>query len=67
MDGFVDANSSHRCEASAFDSAEETPAYENLLVNILEYFIAGVESPLQKINRTSLPPIYLQHPGRFRR
>lgn len=39
------------------------PVYAVLLQYIMEYFSQGVTDPSQKVYRTSLPPIYFQHPG----
>lgn len=42
----------------------ETPAYERLFEALEAYFANGESSLTRKICRTSLPPIYFQHPGK---
>ncbi|KAI9881370.1 MAG: hypothetical protein M1830_003377 [Pleopsidium flavum] len=51
------------CEANAFSQAGEILAYELLLHAVEKYFIPTLNDPLQKVCRSSLPPIYFQHPG----
>jgi hypothetical protein len=59
-----------RCEASAFstndkdtDDPKAPVAYHQLYRMIEDYFLSGTPDPSRKICRTSLPPLYFQHPG----
>ncbi|MCJ1421349.1 hypothetical protein MMC32_007712 [Xylographa parallela] len=52
------------CEANAFNNVGDGgPVYQSVLQAVLEYFSIGVTDPSHKVYQTSLPPIYLQHPG----
>jgi len=59
-----------RCEASAFstndkdtDDPKAPVAYHQLYRMIEDYFLSGTTDPSRKVCRTSLPPLYFQHPG----
>ena len=52
-----------RCEASAFNDRERPPVYGQVLDAVEQYFMSGVTDPSHKVGRTSLPPLYFQHPG----
>ncbi|KAI9818573.1 MAG: hypothetical protein M1827_000632 [Pycnora praestabilis] len=51
------------CEPNAFGDDESTSARERLLLAVEDYFTSGITEVDQKVHRTSLPPIYFQHPG----
>lgn len=58
------------CEATAFGSNRKgnkgstAPlALELIYQSVEDYFIGGTTDPSQKVCRTSLPPLYFQHPG----
>ncbi|KKY29237.1 hypothetical protein UCRPC4_g00027 [Phaeomoniella chlamydospora] len=52
------------CQASAFSTAPDLPAYKALLLAVGEYFSEDTSIDLDnKIHMTSKPPIYLQHQG----
>lgn len=52
------------CSADAFNEGKELPTHERLLEAVEQYFLASCPpSSSQKVCRTSLPPIYFQHPG----
>lgn len=53
------------CSADAFNEGQELPTHERLLEAVERYFLASCPSPTSshKVFRTSLPPIYFQHPG----
>ena len=57
------ADCKRSCEANAFNAVDKTPVYRDVLEAVAEYFLAGVTDPAQKVYKTSLPPIYFQHPG----
>ncbi|KAJ9211534.1 hypothetical protein DTO166G4_6814 [Paecilomyces variotii] len=53
-----------KCEANAFHETKQLRAYDALLINVAEYFRQGVSlEGNDKVLKTDLPPIYLQHPG----
>ncbi|KAJ9300304.1 hypothetical protein DTO271G3_2421 [Paecilomyces variotii] len=53
-----------KCEANAFHETKQLRAYDALLMNVAEYFRQGVSlEGNDKVLKTDLPPIYLQHPG----
>lgn len=55
----------YRCEANAFHETKQLRAYDALLINVAEYFRQGVSlEGNDKVLKTDLPPIYLQHPGK---
>ena len=60
-----------RCVASAFtvdkiDRHHKTPPmHQQLYRDIEQYFSNGSIATSEKVCRTSLPPIYLQHPGTY--
>ena len=39
------------------------PTHERVLQAVEQYFLSGVVDPSAKVCRTSLPPLYFQHPG----
>lgn len=53
-----------RCEANAFSETKEMRAHDALLANVAEYFrrACSLEGD-EKVFKTDLPPIYLQHQG----
>ncbi|CAF9933021.1 MAG: hypothetical protein ALECFALPRED_005462 [Alectoria fallacina] len=52
------------CSADAFNEVKELPTHDCLLEAVEQYFLASCPSKSsQKVCRTSLPPIYFQHPG----
>ncbi|KAH0538615.1 hypothetical protein FGG08_004816 [Glutinoglossum americanum] len=51
------------CEASAFSKAANRHARDQLLQSVEEYFTSGCRVFPQKVHRTLLPPLYLQHRG----
>ena len=59
------ADWSYRCSADAFNDGKELPTHERLLEAVEHYFLASCPSPKSshRVFRTSLAPIYLQHPG----
>ncbi|GAD95818.1 hypothetical protein CPC735_028710 [Paecilomyces variotii No. 5] len=53
-----------RCEANGFHETKQLRAYDAVLMNVAEYFRQGISlEGSDKVLRTDLPPIYLQHPG----
>ncbi|KAL1886361.1 hypothetical protein Plec18167_000291 [Paecilomyces lecythidis] len=53
-----------RCEANAFHETTQLRAYDALLMHVAEYFRQGTSlEGSDKVLKTDLPPIYLQHPG----
>ncbi|KAL8973295.1 MAG: hypothetical protein Q9197_002409, partial [Variospora fuerteventurae] len=50
------------CEASAFNDAENPPAFRKLYEEVERYFVGHSSPSPEKVCRTSLPPIYFQHP-----
>ena len=62
--GLASVDGDLRCEANAFNPVDQTPVHCSLLINVLEYFQKGVVDSSQKVHRTSLPPLYFQHPGK---
>ena len=66
----ANADIQSRCEASAFstndkdtDDPKAPVAYHQLYRMIEDYFLSGTADPSRKVCRTSLPPLYFQHPG----
>ncbi|KAF2668984.1 DUF1671-domain-containing protein [Microthyrium microscopicum] len=66
------ANLNIDCEVYAFADSKEQYAHENLCDKVEAYFQSGVSqttnyaghpAPGERINRTLLPPLYLQQPG----
>lgn len=53
-----------RCETNAFSESKDSIGYQQVLQEVENYFITGTTNPSQKVCRTSLPPLYFQHPGR---
>ncbi|KAL8976058.1 MAG: hypothetical protein Q9177_006925, partial [Variospora cf. flavescens] len=51
------------CEASAFNDAENPPAFRKVYDEVERYFVGHSSPSPEKVCRTSLPPIYFQHPG----
>lgn len=51
------------CEASAYSDTAEHQVFCKVLDSVEEYFIQGADNLSRKVSRTSLPPLYLQHPG----
>ncbi|MCJ1260216.1 hypothetical protein MMC22_000075 [Lobaria immixta] len=51
------------CEANAFGDTNDSPVFRQLIETVEEYFLSGATDPSQKVCRTSLPPLYFQHPG----
>ncbi|KAG9247883.1 peptidase family C78-domain-containing protein [Calycina marina] len=52
------------CDAQAFKSTKNGPKAIDLLLDSVEaYFLGGATNLNPKIRRTSLPPLYFQHPG----
>lgn len=60
-----DAKFLYRCEANAFGQVGETFAYGRLLEAVEQYFVPTSEPHSRRVCRTSLPPIYFQHPGEY--
>ena len=63
---------SARCEATAFGSNEKEDkgytiplALQHVYRSVEDYFLSGTTDPSQKVHRTSLPPLYFQHPGTY--
>ena len=59
------ADRTSSCLADAFNEGKELPTHERLLEAVEQYFLAPRTAPdlPHKVSRTSLPPIYFQHPG----
>lgn len=59
------------CAANAFtvakiDKRHKTPSiHQQLYRHIEKYFSSGSIATSEKVCRTSLPPVYLQHPGTY--
>lgn len=52
------------CSANAIKSSPQRRATDMLLQQVEEYFSAGYKGDKpNRVHRTSLPPIYFQHPG----
>ncbi|KAH6891990.1 peptidase family C78-domain-containing protein [Thelonectria olida] len=51
------------CSVQAFKDKERSKARANFLGAIEQYFQSGVVDVEDRVHLTSLPPIYLQHPG----
>ncbi|UZP44827.1 hypothetical protein NXS19_012639 [Fusarium pseudograminearum] len=51
------------CSVQAFKDPERGKSKQRLFEAIERYFQGGVTSVEDRIHRTDLPPIYLQHPG----
>lgn len=51
------------CETSAYCDTAESQAFRQVLDSVEEYFVQGADNLSPKVFRTSLPPLYLQHPG----
>lgn len=56
-------NAFNSCSAYSFNSAKSLINRDELLDSVEEYFLNGHPNLLNKVCRTSLPPIYFQHPG----
>lgn len=55
------------CSVQAFKDPERGRSKQRLFEAIERYFQGGVTSVEDRIHRTDLPPIYLQHPGKISR
>ncbi|KAA6412105.1 MAG: hypothetical protein FRX48_04255 [Lasallia pustulata] len=52
------------CDASAFIQNNQAPTHELIMEAVEDYFLGGaVADRSAKVCRTSLPPLYFQHPG----
>jgi hypothetical protein len=62
---FWPANIIFSCTPAAFSDKGDTRAYKQLLDVVLAYFLQQQATHASgKVVQTSLPPIYLQHPGK---
>ena len=55
-----------RCGVNAFTSNDNIWAYDALFQDVVDYFRHGSSAANnEKVLKTNLPPIYLQHRGRI--
>nr|ANM86720.1 hypothetical protein [Cladonia uncialis subsp. uncialis]AUW30984.1 hypothetical protein [Cladonia uncialis subsp. uncialis] len=52
------------CKAEAYNDDKELPVQHQLLRAVEQYFLDSHPNPNHKVCRTSLPPMYFQHPGK---
>lgn len=59
----IRAHTKCRCEASAFNDANNPPAFKKVYEDVERYFANHAAPSSEKVCRTSLPPVYFQHQG----
>ncbi|KAL8909642.1 MAG: hypothetical protein Q9207_000140 [Kuettlingeria erythrocarpa] len=52
-----------RCEASAFNDINSPPAFKKVYEEVERYFVSHTTPSPERVCKTSLPPVYLQHQG----